>query len=57
MASGRALFVILVKKVKKFPILSAINNSQNVKRSKLNSSELYRKILSFLTIGRQDAIL
>lgn len=34
MASGRALFVIWVKKVKKFPILSTLNNSQNIKGEK-----------------------
>lgn len=45
MASGRALFVISVKMVKKFPILSALNNSQNIKKIikgvLLNSTELY----------------
>ncbi len=45
MALGRAPFVFSVKKVKKFSILSVLNNSQNIKRLEggwlLNSSELY----------------
>lgn len=44
MASGRALFVIWVKKVKKFPILSVLNNSQSVKSQKGGITKFLRTL-------------
>ena len=44
MASERHLSVILVKKVKKICILSALNNNQNIKKT---IRYLYKILLNF----------